>query len=83
MFKRLIWFGSGAISGAAGSWYVKRRIEERLRRLTPQGLRERAVHRAKQAKADAKTAVEETRRIARDYRNSSVPPNQPPDERPS
>lgn len=71
MFKRLIWFGSGALSGAAGSWYVKKRIEERLRRLTPQGLRERAMHRAKQAQADAKTAIAEGRKIAADYRKSS------------
>jgi len=71
VFKRLIWFGSGALSGAAGSWYVKKRIEERLRRLTPQGLRERAVHRAKQAQADAKIAIAEGRKLANDYRKST------------
>ena len=68
MFKRLIWFSSGAISGAAGSWYVKRRIEERLRRFTPQGMRDTAVRRAKQAQADAKVALSEGRRLANDYR---------------
>lgn len=68
MFKRLFWFGSGAVSGAAGSWYVKRRIQERLRRFTPAGVRERALVRAKQAQRDAKSALSEARRLAADYR---------------
>ncbi|MFT4989594.1 MAG: hypothetical protein ACI9BK_002369, partial [Acidimicrobiales bacterium] len=49
MFKRLIWISSGAVSGAAGSWYVKRRIQEKLRRFTPGGVRSQAVARAKRA----------------------------------
>jgi len=72
VFKRLIWFSSGALSGAAGSWYVKRRIQEKLRRFTPGGVREQAVVRAKQAQADAKTALAEGRRIARDYRDQNT-----------
>lgn len=68
MFKRLFWFGSGAVSGAAGSWYVKRRIQERLRRFTPAGIREQALVKAKQAQRDAKTALAEARRLAADYR---------------
>ena len=71
VFKRLIWFSSGALSGAAGSWYVKRRIQEKLRRYTPGGIRDQAVARAKQAQADAKTAVAEGRRLAKDYGNSN------------
>ena len=69
MFKRLIWFSSGAVSGAAGGWYVKRRIQEKLRRFTPGGVREQAVARAKQAQADAKIAVAEGRRLAREYKD--------------
>jgi len=71
VFKRLIWFGSGALSGAAGSWYVKRRIQERLQRFTPGGVRQQAVARAKKAQADAKVALAEGRRIANDYKNST------------
>jgi len=67
VFKRLIWFSSGALSGAAGSWYVKRRIQEKLRRFTPGGARDQAVARAKLASEQAKTAVAEGRKLARDY----------------
>ena len=68
MFKRLIWFSSGAASGAAGSWWVRRRIRERLARYTPGGLREQAIGRAKKATQEAKVAVDEGRRLAREYR---------------
>jgi len=67
VFKRLIWFSSGALSGAAGSWYVKRRVQEKLRRFTPGGVREQAATKAKQATASLKTAVDEGRRLAKDY----------------
>lgn len=72
MFKRLFWFGSGALSGAAGSWYVKRRVQEKLRRFTPGGVRDQALTQAKKAQASAKTAVEEGRRLAADYRNTNA-----------
>jgi len=71
VFKRLIWFSSGALSGAAGSWYVKRRIQEKLRRFTPGGVREQAAARAKQARVDAKIALAEGRRLATDYRETN------------
>lgn len=70
MFKRLFWFSSGAATGAAGSWYIKRRIQEKLRRFTPGGVRDTAVAKAKQAGADAKIALAEGRRIAAEYRNN-------------
>lgn len=70
MFKRLIWFSSGALSGAAGSWYVKRRVQQKLQRFTPGGVRDRATARAKQAQADAKVALSEGRRLAQDYRKN-------------
>lgn len=73
VFKRLIWFSSGAVSGAAGSWYVKRRIQEKLRRFTPGGVRSQAVARAKRAQTDAKIVVAEGRRLARDYRDQNSP----------
>ena len=72
MFKRLIWFSSGALSGAAGSWYVKRRVQEKLRRFTPGGVKEQALAKAKQAQSDAKIALAEGRRIARDYREQNT-----------
>ena len=75
MFKRLIWFGSGAVSGAAGGWYVKRRVQAKLRRFTPGGVREQALATAKRAQADAKIAVAEGRRLAREYRDQQ---NNPP-----
>ncbi len=76
MFKRLFWFGSGAVSGAAGGWYVKRRIEEKLRRFTPGGMREQAIAKAKRAQADAKIAVAEGRRLAREFREQHETPTQ-------
>ena len=72
VFKRLIWFCCGAISGAAGSWYVKRRIQEKLRRFTPGGVREQAVVRAKRVQSDAKIVVAEGRRLARGYRKQNT-----------
>ncbi len=71
MFKRLIWFTSGAASGAAGSVWVRRRIRERLSRYTPEGVKQQALAKAKKASADAKTAIEEGRRLAQDYRQES------------
>lgn len=71
MFKRLIWFGSGALSGAAGSWYVKKRIQEKLRRFTPGGMREQALAKAKQARVDARSLVAEGKRMAADYRQQN------------
>lgn len=69
MFKRVIWFSSGAASGAAGSWWLRRRIREYLRQYRADGLRDKAATRLKQAGQDAKTAVDEGRRIARSYRD--------------
>jgi len=71
VFKRLIWFSSGAVSGAAGGWYVKRRIHQKLRRFTPGGAREQAVARAKRTTADAKIALAEARRLAIDYKKQN------------
>lgn len=75
MFKRLIWFGSGAVSGAAGSWYVKKRIQEKIdekmRKFTPGGVREQAVAKAKQASGDAKGLWAEGRRMAKDYKSKN------------
>ena len=71
VFKRLIWFSSGAVSGAAGGWYVKRRIQEKFRRFTPGGVREKAVARAQRAQADAKIVIAEGRRLAQDYKNQA------------
>ena len=70
MFKRLIWFSSGAVSGAAGTVYVRRRIQEKLRRFTPGGMREQAIAKVKQAGSSAKVAIDEGKRVAGGYRQS-------------
>jgi len=75
VFKRLFWFGSGALSGAAGSWYVKRRIRERMQRFTPAGMREQALVKARKAQTDAKIALAEARRLAADYRKQMNDPD--------
>jgi hypothetical protein len=71
VFKRLIWFTSGAASGAAGSVWVRRRIRDRLARYTPGGFKQQAVARAKKASTDAKIAIDEGRRLAQQYREES------------
>lgn len=68
MFKRLFWFTSGAATGAAGSFWVRRRIQEKLRRYTPGGVKDQAVAKARQATADARTMVNEGRALARKNR---------------
>lgn len=68
MFKRLFWFSSGAATGAAGTMWVRRRIQQQLQRFTPAGVREQAVTRAKRAAADAQVLVREGRTIVRAYR---------------
>lgn len=69
MFKRLIWFSSGAATGAAGSFWVKRRVQEQMRRFTPEGVRQQAVIRAKRAAGDAQSLVNEGRNVAKTYRD--------------
>ena len=68
MFKRLFWFSSGAATGAAGMVWVRRRIQQQLARLTPAGMREQAVTKAKRAAADAQVLVRESRTIVQAYR---------------
>jgi hypothetical protein len=70
VFKRLIWFSTGAVSGAAGTMYVRRRIQEKLRRFTPGGMREQALAKVKQAGSSAKVAIDEGKRVAGGYRQS-------------
>ena len=70
MFKRLFWFTSGAATGAAGSWYVKRRIKEKMRQFTPGGIRDRAIARARKASADAKIVRAVGRRLAAEQRDT-------------
>lgn len=74
MFKRLFWFGSGAATGAAGSFWVRKRVQRQMQRFTPAGIREQAVHKAKQAAADAQSALNEGRSLARNYRERTSNP---------
>lgn len=57
MFKRVIWFGSGFASGAASSWYVKRKVKAKVERFTPAGIRNQAGEQARRLQGEAKRAV--------------------------
>ncbi|MEM7092184.1 MAG: hypothetical protein AAF567_04215 [Actinomycetota bacterium] len=68
MFKRLFWFSSGAATGAAGTMWVRRRIQEQLRRFTPGGVREQAIAKARRAAGDAQILVQEGRTLVQNHR---------------
>ena len=72
MFKRLFWFSSGAATGAAGTVWVRRRVQQQLRRFTPGGIRDQAVARARRAGADARVVIEETRSLANKRRSPAT-----------
>lgn len=73
VFKRLFWFSSGAATGAAGSWWMRRRVQQQIARFTPGGVRERTVKRAKQAGGDASTYLGEARTLWKQYRQRVAP----------
>lgn len=73
MFKRLFWFSSGAATGAAGTVWARRRVQEQMRRFTPGGVREQAVARAKRAAGDAQVLVREGRVVAKNYKSRQLP----------
>lgn len=83
MFKRIVWFGSGVASGAAGSWYVKRKVREKVERFTPAGIRSQATERVQQLGATIRTkseaAVTDGREVVRRYRHAA--PQKQPAER--
>ena len=68
MFKRLFWFSSGAATGAAGTMWARRRVQEQLRRFTPGGVRDQAVARARRAAGDAQVLIREGRTVAQNYK---------------
>lgn len=67
MFKRLFWFTSGAASGAAGSWWLRKRVREEMQRFTPGGMKQEATKRFHQARQDARSATTEVRNLAERY----------------
>jgi len=73
VFKRLFWFSSGAATGAAGTVWARRRVQEQLRRFTPEGVRDQAVARAKRAAGDAQVLVREGRAVAKNYKARQQP----------
>lgn len=75
MFKRLFWFSSGAATGAAGTVWARRRVQQQLRRFTPGGVRDQAVAKARQAAGDAQVLIREGRTVAKNYRTRQQPPS--------
>lgn len=59
MFKRLLWFGLGTATGAAGTVWAERRLRAQLERARPD-------HLAQQARRAVRAALEEGRAAARE-----------------
>ncbi len=65
MFKRVIWWATGATMGAAGSAWaqrkVKRKVQRTVARYTPPAVRDRVTARARDLADELRSAVDEGR----------------------
>ena len=73
MFKRLFWFTSGAATGAAGTVWARRRVQQQIQRFTPAGVRAQAIDRARRAANDASVLANEARTVVEQRRRNRAP----------
>jgi hypothetical protein len=63
VFKRVIWWGTGAAMGAVGSAYaqhkVKKTVRAKVARYTPPAVADRVLDRAKMLGSDLRSVVDE------------------------
>lgn len=65
MFKRAIWFSTGAAAGLGSSYWVQRRVRRAAARLTPQAVGRDVGGAVRHAGQNVKAAVAEGRQAAR------------------
>lgn len=61
MFKRTFWFGSGVVVGAGGTVWATIRLHRAAAQVTPGGLADQALTRARRVGTDVRDAVSEGR----------------------
>lgn len=61
MIKRLSWFLGGAVAGAAGTGYAKRKVKSAAAQLAPANVARNTAHRVRARAHDATEAVREGR----------------------
>lgn len=66
MFKRTFWFGSGVVVGAGGTVWATVKLRQAAAQVTPGGLADQALTRARRAGGDVRDAVTEGRLVMRE-----------------
>jgi hypothetical protein len=66
VFKRTFWFGSGVVVGAGGTVWASVRLRRAAARITPGGVADHALTRAKRVGNDVRDAVAEGRFVMRE-----------------
>ncbi len=66
LFRRLVWFTSGATAGLGGAMWVRRRVRRTVRRYAPEQLRADATASVRQLGSGVRDAVAEGRRAMRE-----------------
>jgi hypothetical protein len=66
VFKRTFWFGSGVVVGAGGTVWATVRLRQAAAQITPGGVAEQALTRAKRVGGDVRDAIAEGRFVMRE-----------------
>lgn len=78
MFKRVVWFGVGAVAGAGGSAWAQRKIKAQVERVQPARLVGSAGDALRAAVADGRSAMREREvDLRRRYGLEEAPPAEP------
>lgn len=78
MFKRVVWFGVGAVAGAGGSAWAQRKIKAQIERVQPSRLAGSAGDAIRAAVADGRSAMREREvDLRRRYGLEQVSPVEP------
>lgn len=71
MFKRIIWFGVGAMTGAVGTVAAGRKVKQTYERVVPANVRDGAVRTSRAARERWVAAISEGR-VARERREAEL-----------
>lgn len=79
MFKRAFWFGSGVVVGAGGTVWTTVRLRRAVAQVTPGGVADQALSRARRVGSEVRDAVAEGRLVMREteatLRSELTPPS--------
>lgn len=66
MFKRIIWMGTGAMAGAGGAFWAKRKVEQTVERYMPEQVAARVGTSSRELGRTVRAAATEGRQAMRD-----------------